>query len=374
MVDDLRAFVTVESGSGDKSGVDRAGELLTRRFGEAGFSWERISVPGGGDHVVARRAGTGTGRLMILLHLDTVWPRGTLRGFPFRVEGERAYGPGVADMKGGWVIALWALRALADTGGDGLESITVFMSGDEELGSVSARPHIERIARESDWVLVMEPGRESGAVVIGRGAVGALALDVTGRTAHAIHGERGASAIEALARKITAITALTDRARGVVVNVGVVRGGSARQVVPDGAWASIDLRSPTTPLAEQTLARLREIVAGADVAGTRAALHGGITRPAFERNPGTDGLFGLAQRAATPLGLTLEGEVTGAGSDGNFCAALGIPTLDGLGAHGFNVCSREEYILIESLPQRAALLAGIIAGLPALAPGGTRRP
>lgn len=368
VVDELGRYVSVESGSRDKAGVDRVGRLVAPAFEALGFSLARMSEHTCGDHLVARRTGRGRGRLLALIHLDTVWPQGTLAENPFRVEEGRAYGPGVLDMKGGWVVLLSALRALRDAGWDGLAETAVFMTGDEELGSPAGRPWIEREARGADWALVMESARENGALVVGRGMVGAMYLAVRGITAHATRAQRGASAIHELAHKILALEALTDAERGVLVNVGTVSGGSARQVIPDRAQAAIDVRAPDTDLAAQVVDRIRAIAETRTVAGTEAALTGGITRPAFDRNAGTDRLLALAQRCAGGLGMTVEGAVTRGGSDGNFTAALGIPTLDGLGPEGANGVSRGEYVLVESIPRRAALLAGVIAGLPGLLP------
>lgn len=362
MVEELQRFVSAESGSGDGAGIEVVGALLAQALEQLGFVSQRVEPDA--QHVIARRTGAGAGRLLVLIHLDTVWPRGTLERFPFRLEGERAHGPGVADMKGGWVVLLWALRALAETGTDAVPKLEIFMTADEELGSRSARPHIERSAHDADWAFVMEPARESGALVTSRGAVGALELETRGRTAHSITGPTGASAIQAMARKIIDLEALTNRTAGLVVNVGIVRGGSARQVVPEDAWASIDLRAPTSDLAGQALEHIRAIAGRTEVGGIVADLTGGLTRPAFQRSEGNWKLFLMAKACGRGLGLELEGEATGAGSDGNFTAALGVPTLDGLGAHGFNVCSKDEYVLVPSLPQRAALLAALIANLP----------
>jgi glutamate carboxypeptidase len=365
MVEELRAYVCTESGSQDKPGVDRAGRLASDALAGLGFAVETIPQPACGDHLVARRAGGGSGRLLALIHLDTVWPRGTLQDNPFRVEDGRAYGPGVLDMKAGWVVLFSALRALAEAGWDGLAATTVFLCGDEELGSPTGRAWIEREARAADWALVLEPARESGALVVERGMVGALSLEVRGITAHATAAERGASAVRALAHKILELESLTDPARGMIVTVGVVAGGSARQVVPDRATASIDVRARTAGDAEGLLRRIRIIAEASHVRGTSARLGGGITRPAFERTSRSERLLGLAQACGREIGLVVDGAAAQAGSDGNFSAALGIPTLDGLGAEGGNVCSRNEFVLVESLPRRAALLAGLIAELPA---------
>lgn len=366
LVDELRGYVSVESGSRDKAGVDRVGRLAAERFGALGFSVERIPEPHCGDHLVARRSGTGRGRLLALIHLDTVWPAGTLAENPFRIIDGRAYGPGVLDMKGGWVVLRAALQALDESGWDGPSSLTVFMTGDEELGSPRGRPWIERAAREADWALVMEPARENGDVVVARGMVGAVYLDVAGVTSHATFPDRGASAIRDLAHKVLELEALSDPARGVLVNVGTIEAGSARQVIPDRARASVDVRAPTPEQAETLMASIREVAARVHVPGTHATLSGGITRPAFALSSESERLFGLARQTGRELELEFGGQTARAGSDGNFTAALGVPTLDGMGPEGANGCARDEYVVLDSLPRRAALLAGIIAGLPGL--------
>ena len=365
LLDELGGYVTIESGSRDKEGVDAVGRAVGPRFQELGFSLERLSEADFGDHLVARRAGHGRGRLLALIHLDTVWPRGTLEEFPFQGQDGRASGPGVLDMKGGWVVLRAALAALDRAGWDGLASTTVFMTGDEELGSPRDRAHIEVLAREADWALVLEPARENGDLVGRRGMVGAAYLTVRGVTAHAGNSpERGASAIREAAHKILALEGLADRAQGVLVSVGTIAGGAARQVVPDRVELSIDLRASTAEQADRLMADLRRIAGESQVPGTSSELSGGITRPAFLPTPGGEALLALAQRCGRELGLDLHGLTSRAGSDGNFTAALGVPTLDGLGPQGANGCSRDEYVTIDTLPVRAALLAAIISGLP----------
>jgi glutamate carboxypeptidase len=365
-VDELMRYVTMESGSRDKGGVDRVGRAVSEAFSALGFTIERIAERECGDHLVARRSGGGAGRLLALIHLDTVWPPGSLAANPCRIEDGRVYGPGTRDMKGGWVVLLSALRALRDAHWDGLAETTVFMTGDEELGSPHGRPWIERAAREADWALVMEPARENGGLVTRRGMVGAVSFALHGAATHATNRHLGASAIVEAAHKILALEALTDVERGVLVNVGIVEAGNARQVVPDRADLSIDLRAPGVAEADALIASVTTIANQTTVPGVRTVMSGGITRPAFETSAGTERLLRLARECGGALGMTFDGMYTRAGSDGNFTAALGVPTLDGLGPEGGDGASRRENILLESLPRRAALLAGIIAGLPGL--------
>ncbi len=363
---ELERYVTIESGSRDKAEVDRVGRVVSEAFRELGFTIERIEEPSCGDHLVARRSGGGSGRLLALIHLDTVWPVGSLATNPFRVEDGRVYGPGTRDMKGGWVVLLSALRALRAAGWDGLAATTVFMTGDEELGSPRGRPWIEQEARQADWALVMEPARDNGGLVTRRGMVGAVSFEIQGAATHATSRPLGASAIVEAAHKILALEALNEVERGVLVNVGIIEAGSARQVIPDRAILSIDLRAPGTAEADALIANVTAIAAQTTVPGTTTIMTGGITRPAFPTSAGTERLLRLAQECGRDLGLTFEGNYTRAGSDGNFTAALGVPTLDGLGPEGGSGASRRENILLASIPSRAALLAGIIAGLPGI--------
>lgn len=364
MIDELHRFVGMESGTRDKAGVDRVGDEVANAFEAIGFTIDRFSQEHRGDHLVARRSGSGSGRLLALIHLDTVWPKGTIESNPFRIKDGRAYGPGVADMKGGWVVLLSALRILHDNGWDGLAETTVFMTGDEEFGSTSGRPYIEAEARNADVVLVMEPARENGALVTSRGMVGAVYMTVEGMTAHTGAGDRGASAIEEIAHKIIELQQLSDPGSGVIVSVGTIHGGSARQVIPDQAEISIDVRAPSTERANQLVEQISSIASQQHVQGTSTMLSGGITRPAFETSAGTEKLLRTAQECGAEIGLPVEGAFTRAGSDGSFTAALGVPTLDGLGPESANVCSRDEYVDVDSLPRRSALLAGIISRVP----------
>jgi glutamate carboxypeptidase len=363
---ELKRYVEIESGSRAKEGIDRVGDAVSDAFRALGFTIERIAEADCGDHLVARRSGGGAGRLLALIHLDTVWPVGSLATNPCRVEDGRMYGPGIRDMKGGWVVLLSALRALRATGWDGLAETTVFMTGDEELGSPRGRQWIEREARQADWALVMEPARENGDLVIRRGMVGAVSFEVQGAAAHATTRHLGTSAVVEAAHKILALEALTDEGRGVLVNVGIVEAGNARQVIPDRAFLSIDLRAPGTAEADELIASVTTIANQTTVPGTRTAMSGGITRPAFPTSPGTERLLHIAQECGRELGMTFGGMYTQGGSDGNFTAALGVPTLDGLGPEGGDGASRRENILLESIPRRAAVLAGVIAHLPGL--------
>jgi len=366
MVEELGQYVKSESGSREKDGVDRVGHLVSAAFRELGFDIERISETECGDHLVAKRLGQGRGRLLGLIHLDTTWPSGSLEENPFRIEDGKVYGPGIRDMKGGWVVLLWALRALRAAGWDGLAETTVFMTGDEELGSPRGRRWIEKEAEHADWALVMEPARDNASMVISRGMVGAVYFEVRGVAIHATMRHLGASAILEAAHKILALEALTDVERGILVSVGLIEGGTARQIMPDRVRMSIDVRAPGVSEADEVMAQITEIAQQTTVPGTSTIMTGGITRPAFEATEASKQMLALAQRNGLFFDQTIEGIYVRSGSDGNFTGAKGVPTLDGLGPESSGNSGRGEHILIESLPRRAAILAGVIAGLPGL--------
>ena len=368
MTDELERYVTIESGSREKAGVDRVGHEVARAFAELGFSIERIAEEACGDHLIARRAGGGSGRALALIHLDTVWPTGSLADNPFRIADGVVYGPGIRDMKGGWVVLLSALRALQDAGWDGLEQFTVFMTGDEQLGSPRGRPWIEREAHTADWALVMEPSRDDGALVTHRGLVGALSIDIHGVATHSTNRRNGVHTIAEAAHKILQLEALGDDDRGLIVSVGIIKGGSSRQYTAAHSWLSVDLRAPSNEEADELLAQIHEIAGESHVSGTRSIVSGGVTRPATSLLPGTERLLQLAQECGPAVGIDVRGVYARGGSDGNFTAALSVPTLDGLGIQGAGGTGLQENALLASIPPRAAMLAGIIEGLPALLP------
>jgi glutamate carboxypeptidase len=266
-------------------------------------------------------------------------------------------------MKGGLVMACEAVRALLDFGFDGVAEIRHILVPDEELGSAASRAWIEEEVRSADFVLVLEPARPSGAVVVARGAVGAVVVRARGVSAHAANLSDGASALRALADNVAPLEDLTDFDCGDIINVGVLRGGDARQVVPATAEMHIDLRARTDAAAQSLLSRVLEILRVPRDPRVAIEISGGITRPAFPRSAST-ALVATAARAAAALGVDYPAVESGGGSDGSFAAALGRPTLDGLGPICFDACSRRERIVVDSLFDRAAILAALIANLP----------
>ena len=358
LLETIEALVRLESPSGDAAAIDRCLTALESRLQGLDGTLTRVTGGAAGDHLKAE-FGAGARRVLLLGHADTVWPAGTITRQPFRSEDGRLYGPGVFDMKAGLALAALALRALAGATGGWPGRVALLVTADEEIGSATSRALIEAEARASDAVLVLEPALPGGALKTSRKGCGGFELRVAGRAAHAgIEPERGASAVSELARQVLQIEALGDPAAGTTVTVGVVHGGTRPNVVPAEARALIDVRATTATEA----ARLTAAFAGLAPVDPRTllAVSGGFDRPPMERSPATAHLFALASEAAAELGRRLGEGGTGGGSDGNLTAAIGVPTLDGLGATGGGAHAVDEHVETGDLAWRAALLAGLL--------------
>jgi glutamate carboxypeptidase len=366
MVRMLGQFVRCESPSHQKAAVDRLGRLIASEWRRRGAKVSVLRDKTRGDSLRAEiwlGDKRPMGQIMVLGHLDTVYPLGTLATMPFRVEGGRAFGPGTFDMKAGLVLALNAIDALQALRLRPKKRLVLIWNSDEEIGSYSSRALIEREARQSDAVLVLEPAAGSeGRLKTGRKGTGTAEIVVTGRSAHAgLDPGAGINAVLELALQIARLKDLNNSRRGVAVQATVIAGGTVSNVVPHHARAELDIRFThlaDAPKIERQLRALRPILPGA-----RVEVRGGINRPPLERTPAVAALFHHAQKLMRELGQTLDETSVGGGSDGNFTAALGVPTLDGLGATGNGAHSAVEHVLIRSLPERAALLAGLLATL-----------
>jgi glutamate carboxypeptidase len=358
--EEVAALTSIESPSGDAVALGRVAEAVASRLREVGGEAQAAAAEGV-PLVRARLSGHGKGRPVLLLgHLDTVWPVGQLGVMPIRMEGRRMHGPGVLDMKAGIVIAIEALRALSRAGG--MPPVRVLFTGDEETGSRASRAIIEDEARASAAVLVLEPSLPGGALKTSRKGCGEFELTVRGVAAHAgIEPEKGASAILELADQLLAADRLQDPSRGTTLSAGVVSGGTRPNVVPAEARATIDARASSIGEAQRVEAALRALRPGR--ARTSLEWSGGFDRPPFERSGAVARLFLMARSVAVELGFELEEGATGGGSDGNFTAAVGVPTLDGLGAEGDGAHAAHEHVLVDRLAARAALLAGLIRRL-----------
>ena len=357
----IESLVRLESPSTDKAAVDRCGDELAARLHAIGAEVTRLAQRERGDHIRAEFEGTGP-QLLLLGHFDTVWPVGQLARMPLREEGGRLHGPGVFDMKAGIGVAMLAARALRELAPRPLPRLVMLWTTDEEIGSATSRAAIEAEARRSRAVLVLEPSLPGGAVKTSRKGCGDFELLVHGASAHAgIEPGKGANAIHELAHQIVAVQALQDLARGVSVNVTVVAGGARTNVIPDEARAAIDVRVPTMEDAERIDRALRSL--RPRLPGTHLEVRGAVSRPPLERGPHVRRLYEEARRAAHELGRELAEGGTGGGSDGNFTAALGVPTLDGLGPDGDGAHALHEHVRLDDLTWRAAFLAAFVTRL-----------
>jgi glutamate carboxypeptidase len=357
----LRDLVLVESPSDNKAAVDEA-VCLVASFAKTNGGRVKIHKQKHfGDVLEVRFGPVRGGRKPILLlgHLDTVWPLGTLRTMPWRKRDGRFYGPGVLDMKSGVAMALAAIRALSQLGDS--RPITLLLNSDEEVGSPASRPITERLALASQAVLVLEPA-QGLACKTARKGVGGYRIDVTGVASHSgVDFASGHSAILELARLLQTVAGFTKPSVGRTVNPGVVSGGTRSNVVAEHAYAEVDVRIAYACDAPRVEKLFRSLRCADPVC--KLEVTGGINRPPMERRPGTVALYKQARKLAAELGFQLDEAATGGGSDGNFTAALGVPTLDGLGAVGEGAHAAHESILIEHLVPRTALLASLIASL-----------
>ena len=357
MIAALERLVLAESPSTDKARcdacADEVAELFRQRLGVSAIRHRR---PNAGDHLEIR-VGDGADPIVVLCHHDTVWPDGTLGRLPYRVDGDRVTGPGSYDMKAGIVEAAFALEQARPR-----RPVVVLSTSDEEIGSASSRGLIEETARGALAVLVLEPAASGGAIKTARKGIADFILEVDGRAAHAgVEPEKGISAIDELAHQVLALKALADPASGTTINVGVVHAGTRPNVVAAQARAEIDVRFARASEAERVVAAIRGLQPRLE--GARLRISGGVDRPPMERSPGVVRLAELAQRLAGKLGFRLAETSTGGGSDGNFTAALGVPTLDGLGPDGGGAHADTEHLLVESWLQRTQLLRLMIDAL-----------
>ncbi len=364
MIELCRELVECESPSDDPAAVGRFVEMLSDRL--APFGQVR-TFPGGayGPHLRCEFDLPGQvkeGQILCLGHSDTVWPAGTLKKMPFRDDGRCLHGPGILDMKAGIAMLMFAVRGICDLGLRIKRRVVLQLNSDEETGSESSRPLTEEEARRSNAVLVIEPASGlDGKLKTARKGIGHYIVTVCGKAAHSgLDFAAGASAILELARQIELIAGFSDPASGVTVNPGVISGGTRVNVVAAEARVECDMRAVTLEQATEVDRRFREL----KPFDTRCsiAVEGGLNRPPMERRV-AERLFAIARQAAGELGFVLEESLSGGGSDGNFTAALGIPTLDGLGPVGDGAHAAHEHVVIDRMPQRTALLAKLLQAI-----------
>ena len=363
MVADLTRLVEIESPSHDKTAVDQVSRLVAEWMQAVGAQVEIHPQPNTGNCVLGRWDGAdGRARpITLLAHMDTVWPLGTLAERPVRLENGKLYGPGALDMKAGIVIALEALRGLQALGLAPSVPVNLLCTGDEEIGTHESRAWIEALASQSQLVLCLEPAIPGGALKTARKGTGHLRVVTRGRAAHAgADHAQGINAIAEMAHHILALQALTDYERGTTVNVGTIHGGIASNVVPDTCEIVADFRVTQPAEVERLRAALQILQPRHPQAQVEVELD--VNRPPMPRDVRMAETFARVQAIARRYGWELGEGSAGGASDANFTAAMGIPTLDGLGADGEGFHALHEHVVIESLPQRAALLAAILHG------------
>ena len=357
----LRTMVELESFTSDKPSIDKLSSYIKSRLEALNASVEVISQSEAGDHLLAEW-GEGPEQVLILCHMDTVWPTGTLQEMPYRIQNGLVYGPGVLDMKAGIAINLHALEALGALGLAPQRRVRMVFNSDEEVGSTTSRALIEEEARKSAHVFVLEPAAgSSGALKIGRKGVGMFQIKVTGRAAHAGNEpEKGISAVEELAHQIIRLHALTDLEIGTTLNVGVMSGGSVRNQIAPFAEALVDLRVVTMAEADRVTQEILAIKPS--LPGASVEITGGMNRLPMVKTPATARLLESARSVAGPLGIELTEAHVGGGSDAQFASAMGVPVLDGLGGVGEGPHADHEHIIAAELPKRVGLLASLLMG------------
>ncbi len=355
----IKRWVEIESPSHDAAAVNRMGDEVERDLRRLGARIARVPGRDGyGDILTARTPWGGDGPgILVLSHIDTVHPIGMIReALTWRREGDKVYGPGIYDMKGGAYLAFYAYQHLVRQGKQTALPITFMFVPEEEIGSPTSRAAIEQAALANKYVLVTEPAREGGKIVTSRKGVGRFELKTKGRPAHAgARHEDGRSAIREMARQVLRIEEMTDYARGITTNVGLMSGGTGVNVVPQFCTCEVDLRVPDAAVAEEMTARILGLKAiDPDV---QLTVTGEMNRPPYRKNAGIAQLFDHAKELAAEIGFELKDvELTGGGSDGNFTAALGVPTLDGLGVDGYGAHTDYEHCFYSSLEPRARLM------------------
>lgn len=360
----LEKLVNIDSGTFYKAGVDQVGNVLANAYQALGFQVAVDRQSERGDHLIIVHPEAQNPNILIIGHLDTVFPVGTTQSRPFSRDESFAYGPGVYDMKASLVMTLYAIKSLIEEGDESYKRIKIILNSDEEHGSIYSRKLIEREAADVKYALIVEPTDMTGKLITGRRGGGKFELHVTGKAAHSgEEPEKGRSAIGELAHKIVQLHALTDPNAGVHVNVGVVSGGTTSNTIAAHAKASIDVRMETPEQAMELERKIKHICSTTTIEGTTLVLQGGITRPPMIKNVNSEHLLNIVQEEAMQLGESLTDKKTGSGSDGNLTAAVGVATIDALGPRGGNAHTADEFMVIESLVPRTMLLANLVKRL-----------
>jgi glutamate carboxypeptidase len=364
----LERMVGLESPSDNPHLIDVLGDAVAEEFGRLGGVVERLPEPDCGHHLMVRfghRAGSGVEPIMLLGHLDTVWPEGEIRKRPFRIDGDTANGPGIFDMKAGIAMMHMALGALRKVHGELPAPVAVFLTSNEEVGSPNVRALVREVAGGVRCALVLEPSLPGGVLKTTRNGMGRFIVRAIGRAAHSgVNPADGVNAIEEIAHQVLRISRLGDPSQGTTVTVTTAKGGTRPNMVPAECVVEADCRTPTGAEAERVTREIRALVPVLD--GARIEVEGEFRRPPLEPTPGNTVLFQTARAVARDLGHELAGGATGGASDGNLTSGVGTPTLDGLGPIGHGAHQVDESIQVSSLVWRTALVAGLIARIPDL--------
>ncbi|MFS0613330.1 M20 family metallopeptidase [Lederbergia ruris] len=365
MIKLLERLVNTDSGSYDKDGVDVVGAILKENFENAGMHVKVHREKEMGNHLEIKASEECDPKIIIIAHMDTVFPKGEAKERPFKVIGDKAFGPGVNDEKASHVQVLYALKALKKSGSDAYKNVHVIFNSDEEVGSPSSKSLIKQAAEDKQYSLVVECARPNGGIVTERKGVGNFSLNVKGKSAHAgVEPKRGRSAIEEISHKILQLQKLNHYEEGLSVNVGLVKGGTSSNTVPSNAEAEIDVRIKGEEQAAEVTKEILKIAQQESVPGTMTELKGSISRPPMEKTEQTEQLVKVIQEAGDELGMSIHPLSSGGGSDAAFTAVEGIPTVDGMGPMGeFSHSETDEYTDLKTLLQHTALLAKTIEKL-----------
>jgi glutamate carboxypeptidase len=358
MLELLEKLVNMDSGSYDIDCVKAVGNVVKNQLMELGFAVTMLENDQYAPHILAKKKGSGKGNIMFLGHMDTVFEKGTAAKRPFTIKGGRAYGPGVCDMKAGIVSLIYTLKALEYVGYDDFGNLTVLLNTDEERGSATSERHIIEECRKNDMVLVVEPGIPGNYVVIERQGGGIFNMDIRGKPSHAgANPLDGIHAIEEAAQKIIALHGLTDYSRGKSISVGVIKGGTRSNIIPEHVFMEIDIRCRFNADGHTLIDGMQKIADTEYVQGTRAELTKVMYRPPIEKTEGNIALFERLKKAAAYLDMEVKEKYFGGGSDGNYTSAEGIPTIDSLGPIGELEHTDDEFVLVDTLFSRTALLS-----------------
>ncbi len=366
-LDDLKTIVNIDSGTYTRSGVDRVGAYLQERFQAFGFSTRFDRQEQFGNHLIATHTGNAPAgpRILLIGHIDTVFSEGEAQRRPFAISqqngGRIATGPGVLDMKSGVLIGMYGLHILISAQEANYKQATFICNSDEEIGSPSSKPLIQELARQADAVIVLEPGRAKGTVVSSRRGSGQYRVEVRGVSAHAgVEPQKGRNAILELSYQVQKMQALNGTIPGTTLSVGIIRGGERTNIVPDYAYCEMDVRVSDEAGLEAIEAAMHKVASKTVLQGTSITLTGGMSCMPFERSKLNEQLIQLVKEAGSELGLKIEDVGSGGASDANNAAVVGVPTIDGLGAGGGLAHNPGEYIELDYLPTRIALLAGLV--------------